>query len=107
MAAAAALEDTTEKAAVTPGPLAPARELLGEMLLAANQPAQALVEFEVNLKKKPNRFKSVYGAGRAAKLAGDAQKARTYYAQLLTICEHGDRPGRPERERARTFTSAR
>ena len=98
MAAAAALEDTTEKSAVTPGPLAPARELLGEMLLEANQPAKALVEFEANLKKEPNRFKSVYGAARAAELAGDKRKARTYYAQLVKICERGDRPGRPELE---------
>ena len=107
MAAAAALEDTTEKSAVTPGPLAPARELLGEMLLEANQPAKALVEFEANLKKEPNRFKSVYGAGRAAELAGNKQKARTYYAQLVKICERGDRSGRPELERARAFAAAR
>ena len=33
---------------MTPGPLAPARELLGEMLLEANQPAKALEEFETN-----------------------------------------------------------
>lgn len=107
MAAAATLEDTTEKSAVTPGPLAPARELLGEMLLEANQPAKALVEFEANLKKEPNRFRSVYGAGRAAELAGNTQKARTYYAQLVKICERGDRAGRPELERARAFAAAR
>ena len=107
MAAAASLEDTTEKSAVTPGPLAPARELLGEMLLEANQPAKALVEFEANLKKEPNRFKSVFGAGRAAELSGDKQKARTYYTQLLKICEKGDRQARPDLERARTFAAAR
>src|SRR5205823_5589175 len=39
MRAAAAMEDGTEKSAVTPGPLAPARELVGEMLLQMNQPA--------------------------------------------------------------------
>ena len=107
MAAAADLEATTEKSAVTPGPLAPARELFGEMLLDANQPVKALVEFETNLKKEPNRFKSVYGAARSAELAGDKQKARTYYALLVKICERGDRPGRPELEAARTFAPAR
>ena len=107
MAAAAALEDTTEKSAVTPGPLAPARELLGEMLLEANQPAKALVEFEANLKKEPNRFKSVYGAGRAAELSGNKQKARAYYAQLVKICERGDQNGRPALAQARAFVSAR
>src|SRR5438105_4961307 len=58
LTAAAALEDTTDKSAITPGPIAPAHELLGEMLLEANRPADALKGFEVNLKKEPNRFRS-------------------------------------------------
>jgi len=103
LTAAAALEDTTDKSAITPGPIAPAHELLGEMLLEANQPANALKEFEASLKKEPNRFRSVYGAGRAAEAAGDRAKARTYFAQLVKICERGDRPGRSELEHARTF----
>ena len=37
MRAAAAHEDATEKSAMTPGPLAPARELVGEMLLQMDQ----------------------------------------------------------------------
>ncbi len=101
MTAAAALEDTTEKGAVTPGPLAPAHELLGEMLLEANRPADALKEFETGLKKEPNRFRSVYGAGLAAEKSGDQAKARTYYAQLAKICERGDTPGRAELKHAR------
>jgi len=104
--AAAALEDTTDKSAITPGPIAPAHELLGEMLLEANQPAAALEEFEASLKKEPNRFRSVYGAGRAAEAAGDRAKARTYYAQLVKICERGDRQARPELEHARQFGAA-
>src|SRR5262249_20184101 len=55
MRAAADLEDSTEKHPVTPGPVVPARELLGEMLLELNQPAQALVEFEASLVREPNR----------------------------------------------------
>jgi hypothetical protein len=74
MAAAAALEDTTEKSAVTPGPLAPAHELLGDMRLEARQPPQALKEYELGLKKEPNRFRSVYGAARAAELAATRRK---------------------------------
>jgi hypothetical protein len=103
MAASAALEDTTEKSAVTPGPFAPARELYAEMLMANNEPAKALVEFEANLKKEPNRFKSVYGAGRAAELSGNAQKAKTYYAQLVKICERGDKPDRTALSHARSL----
>ena len=101
MRAAAAMEDGTEKSAVTPGPLAPARELVGEMLLQMNQPADALQEFEATLKKEPNRFRALFGAARAATLAGDRQKARTYYESLLKICERADKPERPELVEAR------
>jgi hypothetical protein len=103
LTAAAALEDTTDKSAITPGPLAPAHELLGEMLLAANQPADALKEFETSLKKEPNRFRSVYGAGRAAESAGDRAKARSYYSQLVKICERGDPQARTDLEHARQY----
>ena len=103
---AAALEDTTDKSAITPGPLAPAHELLGEMLLEANQPANALKEFEASLKKEPNRFRSVYGAGRAAEAAGDRTKARSYYSQLVKICERGDRNARTDLEHARQYIGA-
>ena len=101
MRAAAEMEDRTEKAAVTPGPLAPARELLGEMLLQLNQPVEALKAFEATLRKEPNRFRAVYGAAKAASLAANRAKSRTYYAQLLKICERGDIPGRPELIEAR------
>jgi hypothetical protein len=101
MRAAATLEDGTEKNAVTPGPLAPARELLGEMLLEFKQPAQARKEFEATLKKEPNRFRAVYGAARAAALMGDGAAARRYYDQLLKICARADKPDRPELADAR------
>jgi hypothetical protein len=106
LTAAASLEDTTEKSAITPGPIAPAHELLGEMLLDANQPANALKEFEASLKKEPNRFRSVFGAGRAAESAGDRARARTYYGQLLKLCERGDRQARTELEHARQYVGA-
>ncbi len=93
---AASLEDSTEKAAVTPGPLVPARELLGEMLLELKQPAAARSAFEATLKKEPNRFRAVYGAARASSLSGDRVAARRYQEQLRTICVRADKPGRPE-----------
>jgi len=107
MRAAATLEDSTEKSAVTPGPLAPARELLGEMLLELKDPAQARVEFEATLKKEPNRFRAVYGAARAASLTGDRVAARRYHDQLLTICERADTPGRAELADARAARTSR
>jgi tetratricopeptide (TPR) repeat protein len=102
MAAAATLEDATEKSAVTPGPLAPARELLGEMLLEAGKPADALVAFEATMKKEPGRFRGAYGAARAAEAAGDRAKARQYYTTLLEIAKTANGP-RPELDRARAF----
>jgi tetratricopeptide (TPR) repeat protein len=98
-------EDATEKAAVTPGPLKPAREQLGEMLLLANQPAQALKEFEETLTREPRRFRAVYGAAHAAQLAGDRVKARAYYQQLVEICKASD-TDRPELQEARTATAS-
>jgi len=63
MREAAAREDATEKSAVTPGPLAPARELLGDMLTELKRPAEAKVEYRATLQKEPNRRHSLRGAG--------------------------------------------
>src|ERR1700674_4732 len=96
MKSAAELEDGTEKSAVTPGPLAPARELLGEMLLEMKEPAEALEQFEATLKKEPGRFRALYGAARAAQLSGSPEASQTYFGELLKVCGHADRPGRAE-----------
>jgi hypothetical protein len=96
MKVAAELEDGTEKSAVTPGPLAPARELLGEMMLDMNEPAQALEQFEATLKKEPGRFRALYGAAHAAQLSGNRDASRKYFLELLTVCSRADKPGRPE-----------
>lgn len=101
MQAAAAIEDGTEKSAVTPGPLAPARELVGEMLLHMNRPAEALQAFEATLAKEPNRFRALSGAARSAMLAGDRRKARDYSRLLLKVCARADAQGRPELTEAR------
>jgi tetratricopeptide (TPR) repeat protein len=100
--AAADSEDATDKSAVTPGPLAPARELYGFMLLDANRPKEALVAFEATMKKEPNRFRATYGAARAAEAAGDKAKARTYYKELLVIAKDADTE-RPELVAAKKF----
>lgn len=102
MRAAAELEDKTEKNAITPGPLAPARELLGEMLLELERPAAALKEFQATLTREPNRFRSLYGAAEAAKLAGDRQTEQTCLRQLLKVTERADKPERQELAEARS-----
>jgi hypothetical protein len=102
---AADAEDATDKSAVTPGPLAPARELLGEMLLEAGDAAGALVAFEASIAKEPGRFRGAFGAARAAEAAGDAAKAREYYARTVEIARDADSP-RPEIDRARSYLAS-
>jgi len=96
MKSAAELEDGTEKSAVTPGPLAPARELLGDMLLEMKEPALALEQFEATLKKEPGRFRSLYGAAHAARLSGSREASQKYFRELLKVCARADKPGRSE-----------
>jgi len=94
MRAAVALEDSTEKHPVTPSPVVPARELLGDMLLDVNQPGQALVEFEASAARDPNRLNGLLGAARAAELSGNAAKARALYGRAVALCDlaDGERP---------------
>ncbi len=94
MREAAEREDATEKNAITPGPLAPARELLGEMLLESHQPAEALVAFETTLKHEPNRFRALAGAAQAARAAGNRAASARYSALLRRLDAQADRPGR-------------
>jgi hypothetical protein len=105
MESAAQLEDGTEKSAVTPGPLAPARELLGEMLLQLSQPARALEQFEATLKVEPGRFRALYGAARAAQLSGNRQASQKYFGALLQACKRADSPARAEILEARAAVS--
>lgn len=101
MRAAADAEGRTEKAAVTPGPLAPAREQLAELLLATKDPRGALEEFEATLIREPNRFRAVYGAARAAGQMGDNTTAKRYFSQLVEMCARSAAPIRPELQEAR------
>ena len=91
MRATADLEATTEKNAITPGPILPARELLGEMLLASGDARGAYKEFEATLLTEPRRYRAVAGAMRSAKAAGDAAGSNRYATQLAQLTEHGDR----------------
>jgi hypothetical protein len=70
MRAAAEEEDAIEKLPVTPGPILPAREQLGALLLEQNQPALALEEFRSALANAPGRRGALQGAARALELSG-------------------------------------
>jgi tetratricopeptide (TPR) repeat protein len=86
MKQAADRESATEKNAVAPGPIAPARELLAEMFLQLNRPREALEQFEQTLKAEPRRYRSVAGAAKAAKAAGDRAALRKYSAAMKELC---------------------
>ena len=98
-------EAKTEKHAITPGPLAPAREQLAEMLVELGRPDEALKEFEAVQVTEPNRFRAVYGAARAAELAGQRDRAKRDYGRLIELAARAD-GARPEIVRAREFTAA-
>lgn len=100
MRAAAAHEDNTEKHVVTPGPILPARELLGDMLMELKMPKEALKEYEASMAKERNRFRSLHGAALAAERAGDRKRARTYDEKLGAMCAQSSGP-RAELVRAR------
>jgi len=60
-------EDATEKLPVTPGPIVPAREQLGDLLLQQGHPDLAATEFHSALVNAPGRRGALYGASEAAK----------------------------------------
>ncbi len=103
---AAEREGRTDKHPVTPGPLMPAREQLGDMFLLMDRPAEARREYEAVQETEPRRFRAVHGAARAAELAGDRDAARRHYAQLLEIAPRAD-AGLPGIEQARAFLASR
>ena len=102
MRQAADQEEAIEKKPVTPGPLLPARELLGELLVETGKARDALVEFDKALKESPKRFNSLYGAGRAAAALDEKALAKDYFKQLVATCERSDAQ-RPELLEARAW----
>jgi tetratricopeptide (TPR) repeat protein len=89
MRSAADMEDGNEKSSLTPARMLPARELLGDMLLAAGQPREALVAYETSQQREPNRYRGLYGAGQAAMQSNDREKARLYFSRLSDMAGNG------------------
>ena len=84
----------------------PAREMLADMLLDMQRPQEALAEYETSLRTDPNRFNGLYGAGQAADMTQQKEKATGYYSQLLKNCD-GVRSDRPELTQAKTLLAAK
>lgn len=102
---AADLEATTDKEAVTPGEVRPAAELLGDMLLEADRPREALAAYETVLEVSPNRLNALYGAARAAELGGNGSRAVQLYKALIEVTAAAD-PGLDKVEHAKRFIAA-
>src|SRR5690606_4366214 len=103
---AAELEETVEKHPITPGPILPARELFGDLLMEVGEPTAALAAYEQTLEREPNRARTLFGAARAAEAAAETAKARTHYSALLELMGNAD-PTREEPRVAREFLGAR
>jgi hypothetical protein len=101
-AAVADTEEVTDKHPVTPAELLPARELQADMLLAAGRYAEARAAYRATLAREPGRARSLFGAARAAQLAGDRRGASEGYGEYARAMERSD-GARPELGIARTF----
>ena len=102
MKLASTLESKTSKAAVTPGEIIPAEELLGDLYLALNKPKEALDSYKLNLEVRPFRFNGIYGAAKAAEKLGDIELAKYYYNQLIELTFNTN-SSRPEINEAKNF----
>jgi hypothetical protein len=100
--AAADLEAGMDKHPVTPAAILPTRELLADLLLELDRPAEALAEYERSLAAEPKRFRSLSGAAQAALRLEAPAKARTFYTQLVAQCDKADTE-RPELAEAKAF----
>jgi tetratricopeptide (TPR) repeat protein len=90
MRQAADLEERSGKHVAMENRLSPMREMLGELLMEAQEPTQALKEFETSLRNNPNRYRSFAGAAKAADRVGDRARARSYYDKLVTVAGSAD-----------------
>jgi tetratricopeptide (TPR) repeat protein len=82
----------------------PAREMLADLLLELQRPADALAAYKEVLKNFPNRFNALYGAARAADALGDRSTAADFYSKLMANCPAN--ADRPELLTARKYVAA-
>jgi hypothetical protein len=89
LAEAAAIEDAIGPHPVSPGPLLPARELLGDLLLELGEAGPARTAYEETLVRSPERLRSLGGAMRAAASAGDLPLRQRYAKRVLALAGTG------------------
>jgi tetratricopeptide (TPR) repeat protein len=106
MAAAADLEDSSEKHVAMENRLYPMRELLGDMLMLQGQPGAALFAYEAAMKAAPERLRGYYGAAKAAAESGDKARATTYFRKLAALTK-GTKSDRPELREMKMYLAAK
>ena len=106
MAAAADLEDSSEKHVAMENRLYPMRELMGDLLMLQDEPGAALYAYEASLKAAPERLRGYYGAAKAAAGSGDKAKAIAYYRKLDQLTK-STRSDRPELKEMKLFLAAK
>ncbi|MBT7528240.1 MAG: hypothetical protein HN660_02005 [Flavobacteriaceae bacterium] len=102
MKLASKLESETSKAAVTPGEIIPAEELLGDLYMLTGKHKEALKSYELNLKGRPFRFNGLYGAAKAAQKLDNNELAAYYFEKLIKVSEDVN-SSRPELSEAKYF----
>jgi tetratricopeptide (TPR) repeat protein len=90
MKKAVSIEDEMSPPSGPPDSIKPPRELLGEILLRAGHPKEALQQFDASLSREPNRARSLLGRARALARAGDSVKAKEAYASFLEVWKQAD-----------------
>jgi tetratricopeptide (TPR) repeat protein len=102
MKLASKLESETTKAAVTPGEIIPAEELLADLYMLTGKHKEALKSYELNLKGRPFRFNGLYGAAKAAQKLDNNELAAYYFEKLIKVSEDVN-SSRPELSEAKYF----
>ena len=102
MKLATKLESETSKAAVTPGEIIPAEELLADLYMLSGKPKEALKSYELNLKGRPFRFNGIYGAAKAALKLDNKELAAYYFEKLIKVSKDIN-SSRPELLEAKKF----
>jgi len=102
MKLASKLESETTKAAVTPGEIIPAEELLADLYMLTGKHKEALKSYELNLKGRPFRFNGLYGAAKAAQKLDNNELAAYYFKKLINVSEDVNST-RPELSEAKDF----
>jgi hypothetical protein len=106
MAAAADLEDSSEKHVAMENRLYPMRELMGDLLMIQGEPGAALLAYEASMKNSPERLRGYYGAAKAAAASGDKAKAREYFRKVEQLTRNS-KSERPEVKEARLYLASK